>query len=73
MDKQSPIKKEHQWIWGSGRMSYIKSDNYSTYIGPGSYNLGSHEGVVGKTNWGKSERFNHKNRVVSTMPGPGAY
>lgn len=71
-EKQSPIKREHQWIWGSGRMTYLRNDSYSTYIGPGSYNTGL-QGSGGNTNWGKSERFHSRNAKAGTIPGPGSY
>jgi hypothetical protein len=51
----SLIKKEHQWILGSGRGSFITVKG-NCGVGPGSYEdpQGRHELALGRTNWGRS-------------------
>lgn len=61
-DHGPSIRKEHQWIWGSDRTSYLQ--NSRTVLGPGAYNINEmHQAVVSNnmsSSWGKSERFIYK-------------
>jgi hypothetical protein len=67
------VKKEHQWILGSGRGSFIAARG-NCGVGPGSYEEGHHRHEL-RTNWGKSERFHysHTDGSVVDLPGPGSY